>query len=290
AADQQIDFELVEPGSFQSGLVSKFDAVVFDNFLPAGFDLGQSAGNLFFLKRSPLSTSGETLEQPLVTDVESAHPALRMVNLQNVTIIRAQAAEIPREAPGGWKFDAPLRSFDRPLLITGSRRTDTGTQRLAALTFDLGESDLPLRVAFPLLMTNTLHWLAGERSEARNSLPAGEMLSLPDGQTVWTKPQTRADLPVNPAPAELATGFFRPEKNGYYLVGPGERSRWLAVNTFRESESDLRVPQVETAPRLRLPGVGLGAFTGWPIWHYLALAAFALFTVEWWLFHRRRTE
>jgi hypothetical protein len=35
---------------------------------------------------------------------------------------------------------------------------------------------------------------------------------------------------------------------------------------------------------------GLAGFAGWPLWQYLALAALVLFTIEWWLFHRRRTE
>jgi hypothetical protein len=58
--------------------------------------------------------------------------------------------------------------------IAHHRRTphDAGGQRIAALSFDVADSDLPLRVAFPLLMANTIHWLAGETAEpSRVSLP-----------------------------------------------------------------------------------------------------------------------
>ena len=44
----------------------------------------------------------------------------------------------------------------------------------------------------------------------------------------------------------------------------------------------------DEAPRLSL--LPFANLASWPIWQYLAIAAFALFALEWWLFHRRRTE
>src|SRR6185503_15936678 len=103
---------------------------------PPGFDLVQAKGNFLFLKQSPFSTSDPPIEQPLISDTEVNHPALRLVSLQNVSILRATASEVPEPADG-WTWQAPLRSFDHPLLITGERRTDAGGQRLAALSFDV---------------------------------------------------------------------------------------------------------------------------------------------------------
>jgi len=62
------------------------------------------------------------------------------------------------------------------------------------------------------------------------------------------------------------------------------------VNTFSETESDLRAAPTSPAASPTLPAISLTRFIAWPIWRYLALAAFALLACEWWLFHRRRTE
>jgi hypothetical protein len=64
----------------------------------------------------------------------------------------------------------------------------------------------------------------------------------------------------------------------------------VAVNTFSEAESDLRGATTPTGAGPTLPEVSLTRLANWPLWQYLAAAALALFAVEWWLFHRRRTE
>jgi hypothetical protein len=79
-------------------------------------------------------------------------------------------------------------------------------------------------------------------------------------------------------------------RNGFYQMNRADGPHWLAVNTFDAAESDLRAPDAppDEAPRLSL--LPFANLASWPIWQYLAIAAFALFALEWWLFHRRRTE
>jgi hypothetical protein len=314
AADQRMEFELIDPGAWQPDFARKFDAIVCDNFLPPGFDLAQSVGNFLFLKQSPFTTNEPAIELPLVTEMTASHPAMRLVSLQNVTILRAADAKLP-EPDADWKWEAPLKSFDHPLLITGSRSgasrlpvnggaggtaatptpptagTAVPQQRIAALSFDVGDSDLPLRIAFPLLMSNTIHWLAGEAPETITSAIAGENIALAPGAAHSTEPLTdpKADIAVSTQPA----ANFQPLRNGFHLVRQPSGASWVAVNTFSEAESDLRTaaegpPPAPTARTLPLPG--LADFTAWPLWQYLALAALVLFAIEWWLFHRRRTE
>lgn len=288
-ADAGVRFELLAPDAFQPALAAKFDAVIFDNFLPAGFDLASATGNFLFIKQTPFNTSAPPLEQPLIAETNSQHPAMRMVNLQNVTVVRATALAEP--APGGdWRYETPIRTSEHPLMITGERRAGGTTQRVAALGVDLAESDLPLRIAFPLLISNTLQWLAGEQAVTAPGLRAGEALPLDAEQTVWNAPQTKWVAAIQPDPAQFTSGLFQPLLNGYYLVKERDAQRWLAVNTFADSESDLRADAAAAAPGLALPAISAAALSGWPLWHYLALAALLLFTLEWWLFHRRRTE
>ncbi len=285
AADQGVSFELLGPDAFKPELAAKFEVVIFDNCPVEGFDFANPRANFLFLRQTPFASAPETIEQPLITDLDEGHPALRMVNLQNVTVIRAASMPLPADTDG-WRWQAPIRSFDHPLLITGEK----AGRRLAALAFDVAESDLPLRVSFPLLIANTIEWLAGDTAETSRAFTAGETIALGAGETLWTEPQTKFVRDVKPNPARLAHDFFQPLANGFYLLQQAAGSRWIAVNTFSEAESNLRAeaatPFAETAP----PALSFALRAGWPPWIYLALAAFALFTFEWWLFHRRRTE
>ncbi len=286
AADQGLAFELLTPDAFTPDLATKFDAVLLDNFLPENFDIAKASGNFLFVKQTPFNTAEPVLDQPLLSELDSQHPALRLVNLQNVTFLHAAALALPTTE--GWNWQAPIRSIDHPMMITGERAG--GTQRVAALALDVADSDLPLRVAFPLLISNTLHWLAGEEAAPVLSRRAGEALPLTKGETAIDMPETPWKKAL-PASAEAARReLFQPLTNGFYQIQSRDGNRWLAVNTFSEEDSDLRAASASVTAAPMLPVITLARFAGWPLWQYLAAAAFALLVMEWWLFHRRRTE
>jgi hypothetical protein len=278
-ADTSIKFELLTPDAYSPELGAKFAAVIFDGELPAGFDIAKAAGNFLFVKATPFP-AGAVVEQPLVTEVDTGHPTTRNVSLQNVSILKTQSLAIPAPADG-WTYSAPLRSFENALLVVGQRRS----QRLAALAFDVVDSDLPLRVAFPLLISNTVHWLAGDEPDALPSLAAGKTFALTADQRASSQPL--AEWPLDGVVEKPSIGgAFRPMKNGFYQVDESSGARWLAVNTYSAAESSLNSAD-ETNSQVSLPTTLL---SGWPIWQWLAIAAFALLIGEWWLHHRRRTE
>ncbi len=289
--DTSLKFQFITPESWQPAMAEKFEAVIFDGSIPALFDLETTRGNFLFLKATPFGTKDATLEQPVITDVDATHPTTRLASLQNIAVLRAQPLALP--APhDGWTFTAPLRSAEHPLLITGER----GRQRIAALAFDVLDSDLPLRVAFPLLIHATVDWLAGERTESAPSLAAGEMFTLPTGMSIAATPLTASPGPRDVQSQPNVTGFFQPIRNGFYEIADADAKRWLAVNTFSAAESDLRGAD-KTAEHGNAGAINaepLSAFSillhRWPPWQWLALAAFALLLAEWRLFHRRKTE
>jgi hypothetical protein len=137
-----------------------------------------------------------------------------------------------------------------------------------------------------LLISNTLQWLDQRDVEVPLALVAGESLPLKPGQVVSLHALTAAPKSL---PALQSAAVLEPLHNGYYLLGQGDERRWVAVNTFSTAESDLREKGAETttvgAPAPQIIGVG-----PWPLWTWLTLGALALFTGEWWLFHRRKTE
>jgi len=296
AADQATAFELVEPGAFNPTLASKFDVVILDQFLPTGFDLASTPGNFLFIKATPFGDGKAPLEQPLITDTEAQNPVMRLVNLQNITLLRAASLTLPKTE--GWNWQAPIRSFDHPLMITGERLGASPSRRVAALAIDITDSDLPLRVAFPLMMSNAIHWLAGEQTAEMPGALAGAVVPLDANESISTEPEFPGTLASKEtrkavqkgAPKAARGGFFQPLRNGFYRINRPDGAHWLAVNTFDPAESDLRAPDapLDESPRLSL--LPLANFASWPVWQYLAIAAFALFACEWWLFHRRRTE
>jgi len=288
AADQGVAFELVEPDAFNPALASKFDAVILDQFLPASFDLASTNGNLLFIKATPFGDGKAPLDQPLISDTDAQSPIMRLVNLQNITMLRAASLALPKMP--GWNWQAPIRSFDHPLMITGERLGAGPSRRMAALAIDITDSDLPLRVAFPLMMSNTIHWLAGEQTAEMPAAIAGATIPLEANESISTAPQFPGTPSSREQPKAIRGGVFQPLRNGFYRIDHPDGAHWLAVNTFDAAESDLRAPDapLDESPRLSL--LPLANLASWPIWQYLAIAAFALFACEWWLFHRRRTE
>ena len=220
-ADEQIVFDQLTPGAFQPAQAAGFDAVILDDVLPPELATLSTLvpGHYLFLHRAPLPADGAELPHPLVTDLDPASPLLRQVNLRDVTVLHAQPWTLPEPdpAPGGWRFNAPVRSLEHPLVVTGER----GTQRFVALAFGVADSDLPLRVAFPLFIRDAIGWLAGRDQAAATSatVRAGDFITLAPRETLWTRPQ-RVFLPLNDIPAAEkigGPGVFQPMRNGFYL-------------------------------------------------------------------------
>jgi hypothetical protein len=120
---------------------------------------------------------------------------------------------------------------------------------------------------------------------------AGDALPLAVGESVKLDPQSpwKKAVPASSSPA-VARDVFDPLTNGFYEMETRNGTHWLAVNTFNEGESDLRGAAPAAGTNLSLPEISLARVADWPLWQYLAAAALLLFALEWWLFHRRRTE
>ncbi len=267
----------------------RYDLYVYDGVL--GDTL--PAGNLWLIAPPTSFSAGEGLEVSVsgfFTTTALAHvagddPLLRYVDLSDVHILQARAvvpppgARVLVEAEGG------------PLLFVAERPEG----RLAVLTFDLHDSDLPLRVAFPILTANLADWLLPQRA-AR--LPAtvrpGDPIPIrPDPETaevIITAPNdTRYELPVGETPPVFAAT----DQLGLYLVGELDRSgnvlrsAAFAVNLFDEGESDIaprdiiRVGQAEAVTTTREEEESRREF-----WPWLAGAALGVLVVEWWAYQQ----
>ncbi len=228
-------------------------------------------------------TLGPPIEQAIVASQDPGSPLLPHVRLTNVMLPEARELRMVDEAT--------------PLLIEAGGGTLMGSlvrgdDRLVVLAADLEGSDLPLRIAFPVLMTNAVNWFLGRTGEMQPSLRTGESAEIPIGVTA-EKDWAWADASGHVAPASVSgeRAVVGPvDRVGLLRLGPrpvvqaertGEVMR-LAVNLCDRVESDLR-PRGEIDPEpVSIAGVGRRS-----IWFYLACLGLGLVVVEWFLYQRR---
>jgi hypothetical protein len=159
--------------------------------------------------------------------------------------------------------------------------------RVLVLALSLEEGNLPLRVAFPILVANALNGFSRQREELREAQRTGAVLEV--------------ELPGDePFVLQAPDGTSRPlrAERGRAILGPFDRCGvWrvvgedadaalveIACNLADSRESDLRPPSGAESNRADLPAGGLLQH---PVWYYL-LAVAGLFTVmEWYLYQRR---
>ncbi len=289
AADRALRFEFLTPDAFQPEMARAFDVVIYDRVAPP--PLESLEGNALLIAVNPLFEDYGALTSPPVTDTVPESPLLRLVEWPQPTIFAAiqwikngeEDPQLVKLRKDGWKVTLPIRSFEHPLVVTAER----SGQRLVAFAFDLSRSDLPLRVAFPLLISNTLGWLASPETPPPATFAAGSTVALQPGEKV-TPPEG-----VRLAPVSLSRPVLQPVRNGFYRVeAPETKSqRWLAVNTWDDAEANLRLARSDgSGVDSPIPLAGAPSFLIQPLWHWLVLAAFFLLLFEWWFFHRRRTE
>ena len=264
---------------------SRYDVAVFDRWVPPE----PPRLPAFYLRPEPaeggwpgpVPSDGE-VEDPWFERVDRRHPVLRWARLGDVNVARALRLQ-PR--PGDRVLGG---SRGAPLLLAGRRE---GVPFLV-LAFDVRESDLPLRAAWPLLLLSSLQWLSGQQpGDATVPLQVGELraIRVPAG---W--PQVRVVGPDGERATVAARDGLvrlRPRLAGrYVLEGPDGERLLLAASRAGSHEEDLSVPPAPTLGERKLPEASPPPpARGAPPWVWLTLAAVALLLAEWWSYQRRWT-
>ena len=264
-----------KPADYKPGQV--FDLYVFDGFVPAGrvpepaLYLAPPAG------QGPVA-AGSLVAPGAVLPADQRDPILQDVVLKDVHIQVAAKVAVP----AGWRV--VMAGTDLPLLLVHQ-----GEPRIAELTFDVHQSDLPLRAAFPILVQNLLGYLLPGGFENRAFPPerpvtlateAGASaldVTTPDGRTVRLAP---------PFPSAPFTDTSRP---GVYTVrqqlAAGTRTSYFVVNFADPNLSRIApgpAPLVQESAHSASP-IPRGTLELWP---WLAIGALLLLTGEWFVFHR----
>ncbi len=317
AADPRTDYEMLAPESFRPETARSFTAVIFDSDLPKARDLTSlTSGNLVFLGAVPFRPEEKParrgappepvalpdLTSVAITEVDEEHPLLRGLSLSDLRILRARTLDLARK-PSAWQFDVVASADDQPLVLAGRRLESAGTemQRSVVVAFGVSESDLPLRVAFPLLMNNILQWVGSEESAYVSSVPPGETIALSAGESLWTFPFTEPDsVPEAVTADKIERVSFRPLAKGFYRRDIRGRTSWVAVSGATRTSSDFSTASKSHGTTGDDGSPSAGPITAprswpqllmiWPPWVALAFSAALLLFLEWWLFHRRKTE
>ena len=169
----------------------------------------------------PLAVDG-AVRAPQVLRWSRTHPVMRYVDLHDLTIASALALR-----PRGGEV---LAEGEVPLIWA----YDSAGIRAVVLGFGLQESDLPLQIAFPILLNNALSWLSG----AGDAYEAGDALIVPAG----SHPEATLTGPDGRSTALRARDgqFVVPalERAGMYTLQFDGHTRRIAVNPA-PSESEI---------------------------------------------------
>jgi len=175
----------------------------------------------------------------------------------------------------------PLIESSRTALMVAY---EEGGLRAVLLGFDLTRSDLPLKVAFPVMMSNIFNWLNPNKLEF-------SILKTQAGAPfdIYLKPQT--DIFYTRAPRgkwekQAAAGnpfrYTHTGRVGVYTVSENEKERYFTVNLADESESDINAKSPAHLLDQPEPAwVSEEISAQQPLWAVFILAACALLVVEW---------
>lgn len=263
----------------------EFDLYVFNHWLPDILPDGD-----MLIIDPPHTTSlfavGDEIEDTSNIEVLASESAITtFVDLDEMSLLKF------RDITAEWA-EPLISTSGGDILLAG----ETNAQQIAILPFDVRDSNLPLLIAYPVLIANLVDWFS----------PA-DIVSLPDGLSVGdsvvihpplladsirvTAPNGETtDLPIN----NNALIFTDTSQLGLYRLeviqaGDITQSQNFAVNLFATGESDI-TPIAEDVLILggtEIDGeaneqLGLREF-----WGILALLALIILSIEWVVYHQR---
>lgn len=331
AVDEQIKLTVLTPTEYETDILpesatsqekSDYQVVIFDGYSPS--TLGD--GNYMFIYPPAVDSSetsnpelkwniGAALETPIITDWERTHPILQHVHLANVQIGTAYQVTPPPTA------QVIARSFESPVLFIDV----TPNRKIVFAAINILESDLPLRIAFPVIIANTIQWFQQRSEILEYHLHTGEVLkqridSIDATYQPELKPETGSQHLVKITGPEDKTWempierdellFDQTQRAGFYELEISEAvdaakeeslsdtsssteesggTVW-SINLADATESHIGAdPAVEDLLEESVTPSG-AALLRYPPWVYLVFFAVGLSVIEWFLYQRRRID
>jgi uncharacterized membrane protein len=252
--------------------------VIFDRVLVPPL----AQGNYIVIDTLPpnlaLKTNGK-IQNPRILLPLGKHPITDGLSLGELHVQESLRWSVPGEG------QVLARSAEAPLLVA----LEKGKLRLLLIAFDLMASDLPFRVAFPVLFHNALEWLQPRRAEfpaqtAQAGSPFALRLPADDNDVEITTPSGKKEILKIVSHPLIFTDTF---EAGVYEYKSASREGRFAVNLLDENESQIAArwkvsrasPDAVTGDNPAVVDSGLSL---WPMLLSLVLLSLAIeFFLSW---------
>lgn len=259
-----------------------FDLYIFDRWLPPSLPDGD-----MLIIDPPASTPLFAVAEP---SPATANPSVRTAD-PRMTYVDFGSVNVAAFKPVSAAWAEPLITVDGGALLLAG---EVDSRQIAILTFNLFESDLPLQIAWPVLVSSLLDWYQpqnivsvpdglqiGDSVFIRPPLTASSVrVTLPDGTT--------RDLPAG----RDALVFADTAQPGIYTLdvlenGDITATSSFAINLFDPDESDIRPNTALTLGEVTIAQATEEEVGQREFWPLLALVALLILLVEWFAYHRR---
>jgi len=225
------------------------------------------------------------VDRPLET-VDHSHPVTRFADFQQLHV-----NETARLSPMK-DMKSLLQTGSDPVILAGNIEG----RRSVILSFDLHQSDLPLRTAFPIFMQNVITWLTPIQSAPIESGQPGGVMTVPltpgaENRSILLPDGNKVELHEN------GTNYLFqvPEQLGLYRLEEwidGKKTERLFQVSMQEEEKDITPSrmQVQTSEEVSQEssttnGVrGIYSYQSFTEW--LILIALVILFTEWRVYQR----
>ncbi len=262
------------------------DLAIFNNCAPAKMP---ASGRFVFVNRWPAEIPAKVnglLERPEMVLTSRDHPLMRFVSVSSVALVKAHDVTLSERAT------ILAESNDGSPLVFLHEAPD---RQSLCVAFDVMESDLPFRNAFPVLLRNTVAHMVSEQSLwIADQYHVGDVITplraLPSDVTAVDVARLN-QTGVNEARTAVERGAFayaNTASRGPLRFTIGDDIAYTAVNLADATESRIAIVKPEKTPA-ELLALSDRLFGTVP-WLALAAIAATLIGVEWMTYHHRWTE
>jgi len=296
ALDDHVRLTAMSPDEFDLEALADEDLVILD---VAGAPLPDPLPDTNLLVFDPHRNEGAPVEiakksdlpRPRLTEQDRNHPILEGVVFKDVNMSRGTSFET--EATDL----ALVKHLGEPMVVLRERPD----RSVLLVGFDPRQSDLPLRVAFPLLVSNVIDYFESRRPGFVATVPAGSSRELSFAQLGLGASEGITTLeiegPGGTRQIRAQDGRFRmlADEAGIHTLRTVDGALAgatidLAVNMADVEASDLRPRLDDPPPEARADAAPPPApVSDGPLWTLLLAACLLVLTAEWATYHRRRT-
>jgi Ca-activated chloride channel family protein len=280
-----VKLTVMRPQQYKRELVGAI--TVFDQFIPRGRE-NLPPGAMLIVNPPPGQNSGfevaELRQAQQIVRINPRSPLMESVDLTGVFLPKALRV-VP---PAG--TSPVVESREAGLVWEG---VDEG-RKLVVFGFDPRQAEIGQRLAFPLMLANSVGWLAPNTGSL--TISPGQTLNiqpLRDARDVFVRDPNGKNyqFAVTEATKGKAIPFVQTELIGRYaVVQRGEKAAlaqsWFTVNAGDESHSDIRPRAFQ--PQAATASFGtLASAVSWEMWPLLAVVGLGVLAAEWLVYVRR---